>query len=312
MTLLTGLSKDIFQTYVPEKWSSNVHNLPRMRAKDTILALCDQAAQPLAEALTGLSRAASDEIPNIMNQKKVDAQWVYWFRDATARTSLASFLEKTKLDEATIFNIAPQDKHITLAIVVRQEGLWVGVRLAHGAVVDRKNVASKFEKTWEREQFTALLQACGDSYQVGFEQALMPTAAVTHETYEAWQQALIQDTHPWQIGVLVAASEIVEKSREEITEHLQTSLRTLIPLYRFCSWTRENDQIEANKQLQDEKQLKRKNLTGLSSGDKVRFVSGLFSGKIGIVQETDTKSQVKVLVGKMSVVVAHNEITPAP
>ncbi|RYF03904.1 MAG: hypothetical protein EOO40_11735, partial [Deltaproteobacteria bacterium] len=132
MTLFQGLKEETFAVYAPEKCSSMVHNLPRMRNKEALVALCTAAAAPLEQKLAGLVRAASDEIPNITNQKKVDAQWVYWFRDAAARQSLASLLSKTPLDENMIFHIAAQDKHVTLAVVMRSDSLFVDLRLAVG------------------------------------------------------------------------------------------------------------------------------------------------------------------------------------
>src|SRR5262245_32138245 len=102
MTAFKGFGQDTFAAYSPDKWSSNVHNLARMRNKEAMLILCDQAQKGLEEEFSGLSRVASDEIPNIVNHKKVDSQWVYWYRDAAARASLTSFLEKTPLDQANI------------------------------------------------------------------------------------------------------------------------------------------------------------------------------------------------------------------
>ena len=67
-----GLSTEAFAAYSPDKWSSNVHNLARMQAKDNLLALCDHATHNLDAELTGLARAASDHMPNITNHKKVE------------------------------------------------------------------------------------------------------------------------------------------------------------------------------------------------------------------------------------------------
>ena len=65
-------------------------------------------------------------------------------------------------------------------------------------------------------------------------------------------------------------------------------------------------------QIQEEKAQKRRQATQFTTGDKVRFIGGLFSGKTGVVQGFDTKAQVKVLVGKMSVVVPGTDLAPAP
>src|SRR5262245_25664348 len=129
MTAFKGFSQDTFAAYAPEKWSSNVHNLTRMKIKSALVSVCDNAQKGLEEELKELGRAASDEVLNIVNHKKVDAQWVYWFRNEEARKALAIFLEKTPLDQANIFNIAAQDKHVCLAVVLRQSGLWVGLRM---------------------------------------------------------------------------------------------------------------------------------------------------------------------------------------
>jgi transcription antitermination factor NusG len=310
MTRFTGLTQDLFAVYVPEKWSSNVHNLPRMRNKDVLLALCDQAQTLLSDELTGLQRSSSDEIPTIVNHKKVDAQWVFWFRDASARAHLASFLEKTPLTEAEIFNIAPQDKHVTLALVVRQNHLWVGVRLSPQAVVDRKNVASKYEKSWERERFMALLANLPEQCQVGFEGETVPVKDVSMGMLETWGTRMGHTDPAWSLGVSLTPEEAATMGAD-LASYLAQCITAYAPVYRFACWTRDNDQIEATKQIQEEKHHKRKHSTAFNTGDKVKITSGLFMGKTGIVQETDTKAQVKVLVGKMSVVLNGTDLTPA-
>lgn len=85
----------------------------------------------------------------------------------------------------------------------------------------------------------------------------------------------------------------------------------LLPFYRFAAWSRDNDLIEAGKKIQEEKAQRRRQATHFTTGDKVRFIAGLFVGKLGVVQGIDTKAQVKVQVGTMSVVVAGGDLTPA-
>ncbi|HET6344873.1 MAG TPA: hypothetical protein VFH51_08065, partial [Myxococcota bacterium] len=296
--------------YSPEKWSSNVHNLPRMRNKDVMISLCDEAQHGLEAELAGLSRAASDEVPNIINQKKVDAQWVYWYRDAAARASLASFLEKTPLDQATLFNIAPTDKHVTLAIVLRQTEIWVGLRLAPGAVVDRRNLATKLGKSWERERALELIHGLPEGATVGFENALISAADLTLDGLGGYAERLGQHDPAWQIGHSLSVEDAVDLGGD-LVGVLHGWLAALAPLYRFTAWTRDNDLIEATKQIQEEKAQKRRQATKFNPGDRVRFIAGLFSGKLGIVQEIDTKAQVKVRVGKMSVVVPGTDLTAA-
>jgi len=299
-----GLSADTFAAYTPDKWSSNVHNLARMRGKDVMLALCDLAQNGLDEELQGLTRAASDEIPNITNHKKVDAQWIYWFRNSAAREDLKSSLQKTELDQHRLFDIAPQDKHIALAVILAEKDLWVGLRIAPGATVDRSNFTAIMEKTWEREQFVELLKELPDGAVSGFEGELISTADITPDGLTNTSDKV------WLLGHTLPAEEAIELGAD-VADHARRWLGALTPHYRFLAWAKNNDHINMGRQIQEEKAQKRRQALGHNAGDKVRIISGPFAGKTGVVQGIDTKAQVKVQVGKMSLVVNGSDLTPA-
>jgi hypothetical protein len=299
-----GLSAETFGAYTPDKWSSNVHNLARMRAKDVMLVLCDLAQEGLDQELQGLTRAASDEIPNITNHKKVDAQWIYWFRDTAAREDLKSSLQKTELDQQKLFDIAAQDKHITLAVILEQGNLWVGLRIAPGATVDRGNFAAIMEKTWEREQFVELLKDLPDGAHGGSDGELVTTAEMTIDSLATTSEGA------WLLGHTLPAQEAIDLG-SDLADHVHRWLGALTPHYRFLAWAKTNDHINMGRQIQEEKAQKRRRALGYNSGDKVRIISGPFAGKTGVVQDIDTKAQVKVQVGKMSLVVSGSDLTPA-
>jgi len=308
MAEFVGFTKEAFDAYTPEKWASNVHNLKRMRVKDALVALCDGIQKNLESEWVGLARGASDEIPNIMNNKKVDAQWVYWFRDPKAREALASFLEKLVLNEATIFNLAPQDKHVALTVVLRNDGLFAGLRLSKGATVDRRNLTAKLDRSWERDYLIELLGKLPETVFIGLEGETQAAQKITSEILEQIIAQMAQSDAALLIGQHFSAEETIAFAAH-LAQPLGQLLANLTPIYRFIAWTRENDFIEAGKQIQEEKQIKRRSSSGFNPGDKVRISSGLFSGKSGIVQETDTKGQVRVMVGKMAVVVANQDLT---
>ncbi|MBN1960153.1 MAG: hypothetical protein JW841_04345 [Deltaproteobacteria bacterium] len=310
MKPFNAFTTEAFATYSPEKWSSNVYNLPRMRVKDNMLGLCERLQQQLANELANLEHGASDDMPNLSNQKKVDAQWIFWFRDAASRGALASFVERVKLDQTALLNIAPQDKHASIAVVLRQNELWIGLHVAAGAKVDRRNIAAKLQKGWERERLLDLFKDLpeGASVGLGDEKQMVTDANLGHLEEQAAD--LAQNSAAWQLGYSIAAEEVIA-AELAIVDQVAEAIKALLPVYRFVTWTRDNDHIEAQKQLQEEKQQKRRQATSFSAGDKVRIMSGLFTGKIGIVQDADTKAQVKVRVGKMSVVVAGSELTLA-
>lgn len=310
MAQFTGITQDIFSVYVPAKWSSNVHTLARMRNKDAMLTLCAALEVGLGEALAGLAKQASDEFPNISNNKRVEAQWVYWFRDAAARQGLATFLERTPLHEKTIFDIAVQDKHAIIAVTLNHDGLWAGLRLAAGATVDRRNLMAKLSQSWERERVLQMLGALPDEVMV----RLGDTERAGRDFDAAALLGLAEQLHSGAgelaIGITVPKDQAVELGAD-LEQKLLATLSCALPLYRFAAWTRDNDLIEISKQLQAQKAQRKRDEAAFAAGDKVRFVSGLFSGKFGVVQDVDAKSQVRVRVGKMSVTVVGSELAAA-
>ncbi|MEE8408156.1 MAG: hypothetical protein V3T05_00995, partial [Myxococcota bacterium] len=310
MGLFKGLDAKVFAIYAPDKWSSNVHNLARMQAKDAMFALCDGATKGLDEELDGLSRAASDEVPNISNKKKVDAQWVYWFRNADVRKALASFLEKTPLDQSKLFDIAPQDKHVTLAVVLRESALWVGVRVASGATVDRRNLAALLHAAADRQRLRAFLESLPDGATIGLDGDEQAVSATDDATIAAMAGRLGQDDPAWLLGHSVPADEALQLGGD-LADYIGRWLGALAPHYRFIAWVPGNDRIGLRHEIAEQKAERQRQALGYKSGDKVRIISGIFSGKVGVVQTIDAKAQVKVQVGTMAVVLSGNDLTPA-
>jgi hypothetical protein len=310
MAQFAGITQDLFSVYVPEKWSSNVHTLTRMRNKDVMLTLCAALEGQLGEALQGLARQASDEFPNISNNKRVEAQWVFWFRDAVARQSLATFLERTPLSEKTIFNIALQDKHAIIAVTLANDGIWAGLRLAQGASIDRRNLMAKLSQSWERERALQMFAELPENTVVRLGETERAGRDFDQAALGGLGEQLTPEGADLTIGTRLGTNEAVALG-PNLADALSATLRGVLPLYRFAAWTRDNDLIEVSKQLQVQKAQRRRDQAAFNAGDRVRFVSGLFSGKVGVVQDVDAKAQVRVRVGKMSVTVGGSDLAAA-
>ena len=87
------------------------------------------------------------------------------------------------------------------------------------------------------------------------------------------------------------------------------TLQSLLPIYRFIAWSRDNDFVSIRETLQKEKQQKRQK--GLAKNDAVRIVRGMFAGKQGVVQEVDAKGGLRVLVGKVAVKLGAEDVQKA-
>jgi transcription antitermination factor NusG len=84
-----------------------------------------------------------------------------------------------------------------------------------------------------------------------------------------------------------------------LVDDANKGLLSLLPIYRFVAWSRDNDFVSMREALQKEKQQKRQK--GLAKNDAVRIIRGMFAGKQGVVQEVDAKGGLRVLVGKVAV-----------
>ena len=307
--MFAGLNEEAFLTYEEKKWSSNVHNLARMQVKGQLETLAKDLSGSLGADLDSLALGASDEIPNITNQKKVDAQWLYWFRNTNERQELKSFLNDNTLSSPNFFNIAAQDKHAILTFVLREHNLWVGLRIAGSAMVDRQNLSEKFSKTWEREVFLDLLKGAEAGLEIGFRDAAQELSDIGDGELEAMANQLLESKSSWLLGCSISREEVILQGAE-LKSTLAKTLKQLIPFYKYCTWSKDNDFIGAQKQIQEEKAEKRRQADSYSVGDRVRISSGLFSGKQGLVESIDTKSNIRVQVGNMSVVVPGTELIP--
>jgi hypothetical protein len=304
-----GFTAETFATYAPERCSSMVHNLARMKVKGQCLALGRIIGQRLVEDLSGLDMAASDEIPNVSNHKRVDCQWVFWFRDAAARASLASFLRSTPLVKETIFQTATADQHTTLGIVVRQDEVWVGLRAAHAAVVDRRNLTSLLCHDWGRDKLRGLTGEVPDGLVIGLGER-RPMAEATDADLDLWSETLVDSPADFSLGFPIARDVAIELGAD-IADVLARWVGALLPLYRFAAWSRDNDHIEATKQLKEAKAKERKQATSFGVGDRVRITGGVFRGKVGVVENADNRANVRVRLGNMSIKIDGTDLVPA-
>jgi hypothetical protein len=278
-----------------------------MRVKEKFQRLSQLVAPAFAEVEAEIQPHLSEEFPSIVNGKKVDAQCLYYCRNAGATAELARFLEKTELKPEKIFNLAPQEKHAVLTLVLRREMIELGFAIHAGAWVDRRNLAAKLHQTWNREKLKQLLGGLGKDVVFGFEGATLPATEVELSALETLADDLVNDERRFVAWRQVAAEEALRLGAD-VLMLIERSLTELLPLYQFAAWSKANDQIAFGEKIRAEKAEQRKNATSFRVGDKVRIAAGIFSGKVGVVSGIDSKAQVKVQVGAMAVTVPGSDL----
>jgi len=310
MAVFNGLQSEHFATYAPEKWSSMVHNLARMKTKDVMVSLAEAIGNRPGQTFEGLVRGASDEIPNITNQKKVDSQWVYWYLNKESREALSSLLGKTVLDQASLFTTAAHEKHITLAIILRNDRLVAGVRIAKSAEVDRNNLIAKLDKDKHAQAFLETLADVPAGLVMGAEGALVPCSSVeSPEGLSTMLETLRGGQDAFFLGISIESAEAIAAG-DALLDTLASVMDAATRIYAAVAWARDNDFIGATHEIKREKKEKLQRAANFQPGDKVRITKGLLSGKIGVVESVDSKAVAKVSVGQMSLKVSGQDLVP--
>jgi hypothetical protein len=307
--MFPGFTVADFEAYSPKKWKSNVFNRERLEVKQKLLALGRELQGGLSSAdESPLAVDASVEHPALWNHKQVEAQHLFFSRNEGARKELDRIIDREKSLASMIDDPTPLRNHVFLAVTLSQEALELSVKLHPDAKVDRQNLERKCEDHFEREKLLNLLQALDPSFQIGVTPALLPVGEIDDARLKeivAQLGAVAPAMHLpgtphrlFYIGRTLRREEAIAAG-PGIVELTRTTLASLLDVYRFIAWSRDNDFLSMREALQKEKQAIRQK--GLAKNDVVRFVRGMFTGKQGIVQELDGKGAIKVLVGKVAV-----------
>ncbi len=303
---------DHLDAYRQEKWSSMVHNLSRMKAKDALLAFADKVEANMGSTIDGLQRYASDEMPNISNQKRVESQLVTWCRGEDARARLKSLAQKTSLQEASVFAIAPHDQHLGMAMMLRDDGLFCGLYFGSQASVDRSNTTKKASASWSKEETRALVDAFPDETMLVFgpkSEMLDGNNVSSEERTNRLLEAVQRTDTSTAVGVIIPRDDLLAANADPCGQAV-AHLERFMPFFTHVLWTPENDHIGLGKVLKAQKDEQQQRQAAVKSGDKVRITTGMFSGQLGIVEAQAGSNKFKVKVGKMTVVVKTTEVIP--
>ncbi|MGZ3408440.1 MAG: transcription termination/antitermination protein NusG [Polyangia bacterium] len=307
--MFPGFTAADFDAYQPKKWKSNVFNRERLDVKQKLVALGRELqGTMLAPDGSPLACEPSVEHPTLWNHKQVEAQHLYFSRNEGARKELDAIIERGKSIASMIDDPSPQRNHLFLAVTLSEQAMELSLKLHPDARVDRENLERKCDDHFEREKLLHLLRGL-DGFKIGItpdvvavaeldEGKLLELVAQLGKSASPQPLAIGAPQRLFYVGRALARDEALAAGAA-IVDEAKRLLQSLLPVYRFIAWSRENDFVSIKETLQKEKQQKRQK--GLQKNDAVRIIRGMFSGKQGVVQEVDGKGSLRVLVGKVAV-----------
>ncbi len=300
--MFAGFALADFEAYASKKWKSNVFNRERLEVKQKLVALGRELQGALSAADgSPLAVDASVEHPALWNHKQVDAQHLFFSRNEGARKELDAIIDRQKSLASMIDDPTPLRNHVLLAVSISYESLEFSVKLHPDAKVDRQNLERKCEDHFEREKLMHLLHSLDPSFRIGITPSLTPVGELDEAKLATIVGAGSVPLQLFYIGRALGRDETLAAG-PDVLETARASLASLLQIYRFIAWSRDNDFVSMREALQKEKQAKRQK--GLAKNDNVRIVRGMFAGKSGVVMEIDAKgagTSIRVLVGKLAV-----------
>jgi hypothetical protein len=249
-----GLHASSFDAYSPEKWSSNVYTRERLEAKGRLMSLARALEATFERKGLTLQRYASDEYPSLRNGKKVDAQWIFFWRTEQERLVLEREVDLERTLAATIADPTPMTRHAFLCLRLDGAGLELSFRLHHDAWVDQRNLSNKIADAAKLEELAALTRrlpppahanlTCAATTPAAQHSAETVLALVTsHASGEAADGFLC-------FGVQLDRARVISLGAD-IPASLEPTLEALVELYRFVAWAEANDFVSTDREFME-------------------------------------------------------------
>jgi len=236
-----------FDAYLPEKWTSNVYTRERLEAKQCLLNLGRALVPVLEELGIEVQIYASDEHPSLWNQKKVDAQWVFFWRTEAQRKVLEAQVDLERTLAATLADPTPMTRHAFLCLRLDRDTLRVGLQIHHDAWVDCVNLKNKLSDPGSRREVGDLVARLPEPIVIGLSgRAATPAAELAADLVAEHVESLERTADAVMfIGLDVSRADAVAMG-SDLVGYLVPRMAALAELYRFGAWSERNDHVSSD------------------------------------------------------------------
>ncbi|MFO0755996.1 MAG: hypothetical protein U0359_05875 [Byssovorax sp.] len=243
------LSARDFDAYAAEKATSNAYSRPRLELKQKALGWARRVVARLADLGLSVDVHGSDEHPTLRNKKRVDCQWVFFWRDQAARDELDRLLDRGRTISQVIDDPSPFARHAFLAFRLDAESVEVCFAVHPEAKVDVDNLRARLDDEGALGELTSALAALPEEFRIGVRaEDRVACAAATRETMHAMLERAAAGQVPLWIGWSVRRDMALAHA-DTLGEQLEDALVALAPLYKLVAWSRDNDRIALDRRL---------------------------------------------------------------
>ncbi|NJK90026.1 MAG: hypothetical protein HC923_11980 [Myxococcales bacterium] len=307
-----GFEASDFDAYVEKKQGSNVFTLERRKGRDKLLQVARRAQDSHAELLKGLDLETTEDAPSVANGRKVKFMAAYFVRPPHVRVGLKELRQTNLGAGASLFEIAVHQQHAILEIRLDTAGLRIGVRVPGNAKVDRENIAEKLALPWARQDLLNAFRLLPPDTRVGFEGEPATVEATGLDALKSWAEAIEHDPTTWIVECAIDRAD-PRLGAEGWEEEAAKLVGAFAPVLMQLAWSKANDHTRVQDVVDKrvEEQSQQKHPKGLTAGERVTILTGLFAGRAGYLVELDGKGKAKVSVGPVTINADVSDLKPA-
>jgi len=258
MTKLT-LSAEDLDAYLPEKATSKAFSRPRLEVKQRGLAWGRGVLERLDRDGVALEMEASDEHPTLRNQRRVQCQWVFFWRTGDARRAVETLLDQGRSVAELVQDPHPSTRHACLALCITSSRVEVGVLLHASARIDVDNLLARLGHADGSQSLVASIRALPEAFEASSRcgdasppmgSGLGCSTATSDEIVAALRAAVSDDgpRHLW-VGWTLSRQVVLDHA-EVLGQNLEDAIVALGRVYQQIAWSRSNDFIDLSSRVE--------------------------------------------------------------
>jgi len=240
-------------------------------------------------------------VPSIFNAKSVREMVLYFTRTEAEKKAISPLLDKKISLPDQISDAGEHHRHVTLGVRVAQDGLDLGLMMHSWAWLDVMNLLNRCKESFELSKFLGELKTLPAdlTFRVA-PNVEVPVAEVTAEHLRQLEEAALNAPFVIRIGRHYDRSEATLRDAPFIQTCRQV-LSALRPIWEFIAWRSVSDYLDVAKEAKRAKVAAEAAVSDIAVGSLVRITEGLFAGREGKVTDLNFKGNVKILLGKVTI-----------